>query len=431
MRENEQGKTLTAWVVGRDGQGVSEEGLRAHLAARLPEYMLPSRVVTLEAMPLTPNGKIDLARLPTAEPLRSGEGRRPRTPTEVRLASIWQDLLGLEHVSRDDDFFRLGGDSLKAIELCSRVERDLGIVREASAVLQLGRLRDLARHIDSEPGERDRPHATKLTDGEAAPAPALHAGARENGARGGGSRAAPWILARVFRDRASAGRGGPRPLRSPRTTWSKAACGPCGPCSRMGPTPLRASPLAACWPTTWPRVWRRPARRSSESSSSTPGRPASPTARHGWPRSRRPSRSSPESSTGLGDVRISFDLVTEGAGYLRERFGSPYRRKAGLASSRRSRARRRGAASRWPSSRNSSRGRRCRPSPHPWSSTGRPSSPAGGVFEGWTRRTAGPRWRAGAWRSWWSGPTTRGSWWIPRFRPSLRTCEGRSVSPRP
>ena len=138
-------------MVGRDGQGVSEEGLRAHLATRLPEYMLPSRIVTLEAMPLTPNGKIDRARLPDAEPKPAGKvgGEPPRTPTEVRLASIWQDILGLEHISRDDDFFRLGGHSLTAISMLARVAEIARVEISFADLLQHPVLRELAVFVEN------------------------------------------------------------------------------------------------------------------------------------------------------------------------------------------------------------------------------------------------------------------------------------------
>ncbi|WNI26618.1 non-ribosomal peptide synthetase [Streptomyces sp. ITFR-16] len=103
---------------------VTGDEARAHLAARLPEHMVPSAVVVLTRLPLTPNGKLDRAALPA--PAFSGTGREPSTNRERLLCEVLADALDVERVSVDDDFFALGGDSITAITVSSRL-RALGI----------------------------------------------------------------------------------------------------------------------------------------------------------------------------------------------------------------------------------------------------------------------------------------------------------------
>jgi acyl carrier protein len=116
-------RRLVAYVVPeRSGDGLVAE-LRAHLRARLPEYMVPSFFVTLDAMPLTPNGKIDRRRLPAPDGARADPSVyvAPRTAAEEVVADIWKSLLGPAQVGVEDNFFDLGGHSLLATQVISRV----------------------------------------------------------------------------------------------------------------------------------------------------------------------------------------------------------------------------------------------------------------------------------------------------------------------
>src|SRR5690606_29828865 len=125
VRQDRPGQErLVAYLVPRD-TAPSPAELRQHLQQTLPDYMVPSRFVTLEALPLTPNGKIDRKRLPA--PAEVAEPKvivAPRTPTEEQVAAVFCEVLQLPEVSVDADFFELGGQSLLAIRAVSRI-RDL------------------------------------------------------------------------------------------------------------------------------------------------------------------------------------------------------------------------------------------------------------------------------------------------------------------
>lgn len=101
-----------------------ERALRDFLAERLPDYMVPSRLRALDELPLTPNGKIDHARLPVPEPAADPESSftAPRTADERLLAEIWCEVLGVERVGVDDDFFALGGNSLALLRVHSKLD---------------------------------------------------------------------------------------------------------------------------------------------------------------------------------------------------------------------------------------------------------------------------------------------------------------------
>ena len=123
-------KRLVAYVVGHTGVALTTSELRSFLAAKLPNYMLPAAFVVLGKLPLTASGKVDRAALPAPENVRPTVGQTyasPRNSLEDRLASIWAELLKLDHVGIHDDFFELGGDSLLATQFISRVFQRLKI----------------------------------------------------------------------------------------------------------------------------------------------------------------------------------------------------------------------------------------------------------------------------------------------------------------
>ncbi len=122
VRESLGDKHLVAYVVPKTEQVPNDLELRRFLLQQLPDYMVPAIFTILEEVPLTPNGKVDRRALPAPDANRSGcfGTRAPRTPTEEILAAIWAQVLGLEFVGIDDNFFTLGGHSLLATQVISR-----------------------------------------------------------------------------------------------------------------------------------------------------------------------------------------------------------------------------------------------------------------------------------------------------------------------
>src|SRR5262249_30462056 len=120
-------RRLVAYVVLRAGARLDGAQLRAHLSARLPDYMVPWDYVVLERLPLTPNGKLDRRALPAPAGRRLGVMRAPRTPQEEILCGLFAQLLGVERVGIEDNFFALGGHSLLATRLLSRVRASLDV----------------------------------------------------------------------------------------------------------------------------------------------------------------------------------------------------------------------------------------------------------------------------------------------------------------
>ncbi|OTA15882.1 peptide synthase [Xenorhabdus vietnamensis] len=123
--EHKGNKVLVAYLVTDDA--LSDEILIEHLSARLPEYMLPASFTRIESVPLTLNGKLDRRALP--EPVWGNRDRyiAPRNELETRLCAIWQEILGLERIGIEDNFFRIGGNSLMAIKLTTVIRNEIDV----------------------------------------------------------------------------------------------------------------------------------------------------------------------------------------------------------------------------------------------------------------------------------------------------------------
>ncbi|HEU0054030.1 MAG TPA: amino acid adenylation domain-containing protein, partial [Longimicrobium sp.] len=142
-------RRLVAYVVPRAGEEVSPAALRAHASAHLPDYMVPAQWVVMDALPLTPSGKVARRALPDPEPATGAEYAAPETETERRLAEIWEALLGAPRVGLDDSFFLLGGHSLLATQLVSRIREAFAVELPLRAVFEAVTVRALAPRIDA------------------------------------------------------------------------------------------------------------------------------------------------------------------------------------------------------------------------------------------------------------------------------------------
>lgn len=142
---------LVAYVVADAGTAFGD-AFRQHLRRALPEYMIPSAVVALAAMPLTSSGKVDRKRLPDPEPAAASVTVMvaPRTDTERLLAELWEQALRVGRVGIEDDFFALGGHSLLASQVLARLRRDHGIELTFRRLFELPTIAQLAAHIDAE-----------------------------------------------------------------------------------------------------------------------------------------------------------------------------------------------------------------------------------------------------------------------------------------
>jgi amino acid adenylation domain-containing protein/FkbM family methyltransferase len=131
--------------VAAPGAVLSAEVLRAFLAERLPAHMVPAAIVVLERLPLTPNGKIDRKSLPDPEAQAPVPAKvLPRTALECELAEVWTEVLGVREVAVDDNFFDLGGHSLRAMQLITRLRRRFQVDLSLREFLSSPRIADLA-----------------------------------------------------------------------------------------------------------------------------------------------------------------------------------------------------------------------------------------------------------------------------------------------
>ncbi|MFG1478726.1 amino acid adenylation domain-containing protein [Xanthobacter sp. V4C-4] len=123
LRTDDGAPRLVAYVTATAGAQAQDAALRAALRTRLPDYMVPARVVVLDAFPLTPNGKVDRAALPPPPEAAGPAEVPPRGATEEAIAAIWREVLGRERVAANQNFFELGGHSLAALRVLSLLQR--------------------------------------------------------------------------------------------------------------------------------------------------------------------------------------------------------------------------------------------------------------------------------------------------------------------
>ena len=177
VREDEPGdRRLVAYLEWATATGVAAGELRAWLGSQLPEYMIPAAFVAVDAIPLNRNGKVDRGALPAPEGRRlelAEEVVPPRTPVEEILAGIYAQVLGVERVSAGDSFFDLGGHSLKATQVVSRVREALQAELPLRALFEAPTVAELAVRVEEERrrglGERAAPELTVRPDEAGSP----------------------------------------------------------------------------------------------------------------------------------------------------------------------------------------------------------------------------------------------------------------------
>ncbi|MFI1914792.1 amino acid adenylation domain-containing protein [Nocardia sp. NPDC020380] len=165
VREDLPGdKRLVGYVVAAAGSPASAESVRAAARARVPEYMVPSTVVLLDALPLTSNGKLDRRALPAPDLSdRMSSYRAPRDARETALCAMFAEVLGLPQIGIDDSFFELGGNSLSAVKLNARIRAAFGLEISLLAFFEAPTPADLAQRL-GQARKTTRPALRRVTE---------------------------------------------------------------------------------------------------------------------------------------------------------------------------------------------------------------------------------------------------------------------------
>jgi acyl-coenzyme A synthetase/AMP-(fatty) acid ligase/acyl carrier protein len=142
---------LTAFLAVRSGLCPDADELRRFLRSRLPDHMLPSDYVVVDAFPLLPSGKVDrrtLALQNSARPIGHGGHVAPQTPTQERLAVIWRKLLGIEDVGITDNFFQMGGHSLMVMQVLARIRKEFEVEVPIRSLFEDPTIKGLAKEVE-------------------------------------------------------------------------------------------------------------------------------------------------------------------------------------------------------------------------------------------------------------------------------------------
>jgi amino acid adenylation domain-containing protein len=172
-REDRSGdKRLVAYLVVNGGKPVPVEQLRRFLKEKLPDYMVPAAFLFLDHLPLTANGKVDRRALPAPDPTAlhpDDERVSPRDDYELQLAMIWEEVLGVSPIGVRDNFFEVGGHSLSAVRLLTRIEKTLGQKLPLVSLFQAPTIEQLARMLQEQADGRVwptvvpvQPHGSRL-----------------------------------------------------------------------------------------------------------------------------------------------------------------------------------------------------------------------------------------------------------------------------
>jgi len=172
-REDTPGeKCLVAYVVPERDSTPTPSELRAFLMDKVPQYILPTAWVLLDALPLTPNGKVDRSALPTPDVTRPESGGTfvaPRDETELELAQIWEEVLGVQPIGIRNNFFDLGGHSLLVVRLFAQIERTTGVNLPLTTLFQAPTIEQLARVLSKKTRAVSCDSLVMLRDGDGKP----------------------------------------------------------------------------------------------------------------------------------------------------------------------------------------------------------------------------------------------------------------------
>jgi amino acid adenylation domain-containing protein len=154
-------KRLVAYVVTKKPAPTSDD-LRTFLVSKLPDYMVPSAMVAIETVPLTKNGKVDVAALPSPETAAAKSHIAPRTEAEQQLVEIWREVLRIDNFGVEDNFFELGGHSLLATQVISRVRSTFHVQLPLRSLFDAPTISGLAAEISRTPQSSDDEELAKL-----------------------------------------------------------------------------------------------------------------------------------------------------------------------------------------------------------------------------------------------------------------------------
>ena len=149
VRDNNTHRYLVGYVVPKPEY--TEEAIYAYMQEHLPDYMIPGRMVTMEAFPLTPSGKVNRKAFPeTEESQISVQFVQPRTDVEKNLAAIWEDILQVESIGIHDNFFRVGGDSILSIRVISQINKQYDVNLDIALLYELSTIEKLSAVIEQD-----------------------------------------------------------------------------------------------------------------------------------------------------------------------------------------------------------------------------------------------------------------------------------------
>jgi hypothetical protein len=149
-RVNPQGENeLVAYVV--TNEPLNKSSIRSHIGRTLPSYMLPAHIIPIEAIPMTAHGKVDRSRLPEPGQAEREAGDKyvaPQTATEARMTKIWEDILSRERIGILDDYFELGGNSLKAMQVAKKILEEMEVSVSVKTIFSQNTVQHISAHID-------------------------------------------------------------------------------------------------------------------------------------------------------------------------------------------------------------------------------------------------------------------------------------------